>query len=232
MKKLFLFFDLGQTLIDESKFINFLDQKLLELINGFGGRIDLRNYITLRNTIIKNRMIGNGGIEELTTNISRLVLPKGYDKIIFKKIDLFISYGKKELLCLKNGAKKVIETLSNYCELGIISNQTEEALEPLKKANLLSLFRRILIPSKTKMNKPNEKLFLNAIEWSGFAVAKCLMIGDRLDIDIFPANKLGMKTIRIIDSLFNLQSPINNYEIPTYTVKKLDEIPIIIKDIL
>lgn len=232
MKKLFLFFDLGQTLIDESKFINFFDQKLLELINGFGGRMDLRNYITLRNNIIKNRMIGNGGIEELTTNISRLVLPKGYDKIIFKKINPFISYGKKELLCLKNGAKKVIETLSNYCELGIISNQTEEALEPLKKANLLSLFRRIFIPSKTKMNKPNEKLFLNAIEWSGFAVAKCLMIGDRLDIDIFPANKLGMKTIRIIDSLFNLQSPINNYEIPTYTVKKLDEIPIIIKDIL
>ena len=57
MKKLFLFFDLGQTLLDESKFINFFDQKLLELINGFGGRIDWRNYITLRNNIIKNRMI-------------------------------------------------------------------------------------------------------------------------------------------------------------------------------
>jgi HAD superfamily hydrolase (TIGR01549 family) len=232
MKKLFLFFDLGQTLIDESKFINFFDQKLLELINGFGGRIDLRNYITLRNNIIKNRIIGNGGIEELIINISRLILPRGYDKIILKKINPFISYGKKELFCLKNGAKKVIETLSNYCELGIISNQTEEALEPLIKTNLLSLFREIFIPSKTKMNKPEEKLFLNAIKCSGFAVAKCLMIGDRLDIDIFPANKLGMKTIRIIDSLFNLQSPLNSYEIPTYTVKKLDEIPIIIKDIL
>jgi FMN phosphatase YigB (HAD superfamily) len=53
-----------------------------------------------------------------------------------------------------------------------------------------------------------------------------------LDIDIFPANKIGMKTIRITDSLFNLQFPINKYEFPTYTVKKLDEIPIIIKDIL
>jgi putative hydrolase of the HAD superfamily len=232
MKKLFLFFDLGQTLLDESKFITFFDQKLLELINGFGGRIDWRNYITLRNNIIKNRMIGNGGIEELITNISRLILPKGYDKIIIKKINPLISYGKRELFRLNNGAKKVIETLSDYCELGIISNQTEEALEPLIKANLLSLFNRIFIPSKIKMNKPDEKLFLNAIESSGFPVAKCLMIGDRLDIDIFPANKIGMKTIRITDSLFNLQFPINKYEFPTYTVKKLDEIPIIIKDIL
>ena len=58
MKKLFLFFDLGQTLLDESKFISFYDQKLLELINGFGGRIDWRNYISLRNNIIKNRLIG------------------------------------------------------------------------------------------------------------------------------------------------------------------------------
>jgi HAD superfamily hydrolase (TIGR01549 family) len=232
VKKLFLFFDLGETLLDESKFISFYDQKLLELINGFGGRIDWRNYIALRNNIIKNRLIGNGGIEEIITNICRLILPKGYDKIILKKINPFISYGKRELFCLAKGAKKVIETLSSYCELGIISNQTEEALKPLIKANLLSLFRKIFIPSKIKMNKPDEKLFLNAIKCSGFPVTKCIMIGDRLDLDIFPANKIGMKTIRITDSLFNLQSPINTYEIPTYTAKKLYEIPNIIKDIL
>ena len=97
MKKLFLFFDLGQTLIDESKFINFLDQKLLELINGFGGRIDFRNYITLRNNIIKNRIIGNGGIEELITNISRLILPKGYDKIILENNSVYTLWKKRIL---------------------------------------------------------------------------------------------------------------------------------------
>ena len=97
MKKLFLFFDLEQTILDESKFINFLDQKLLELINGYGGRIDFRNYITLRNNIIKNRMIGPGEIEEIIPIICRLVLPKGYDKIILNKIHHFINYGKREL---------------------------------------------------------------------------------------------------------------------------------------
>src|SRR5688500_15157816 len=177
-------------------------------------------------------LIGNGGVEEIIKNNYRRIITKDYDKIILKKINPFISYGKRELFCLAKGAKKVIETLSSYCELGIISNQTEEALKPLIKANILSLFRKICIPSKIKMNKPDEKLFLNAIKCSGFPVTICIMIGDRLDIDIILANKIGMNTIRIKDSLFNLQIYINTYEIPTYTVKKLYEIPNIIKDIL
>ena len=44
------------------------------------------NNMKLRNNIIKNRLIGNGGIEELIITLCRLILPIGYDKIIFKKI--------------------------------------------------------------------------------------------------------------------------------------------------
>ncbi len=40
----FIFFDLGQTLIDEWDFISNFDQKFLEMLNGFGARIDQRNY--------------------------------------------------------------------------------------------------------------------------------------------------------------------------------------------
>ena len=54
------------------------------------------------------------------------------------------------------------------------------------------------------------------------------MVGDRLDTDIFPANKLGMRTIRITNSIFKIQEPLNIYEYPTYTVANLGEIPSII----
>jgi FMN phosphatase YigB (HAD superfamily) len=232
MKKLLVFFDLGQTLLDESRFINFFDIKLLELINGFGGRIDLRSYITLKNNIIKNRLIGYGGIEEIIINICRLILPKGYDKIILQRLKPIILFKKNELVSPAKGAKKIIESLSSYCEIGIISNQINDPLEPLIKENILSLFRKIFIISDTNIDNFHDKLFIDAIKYSDFSVTKCIMIGDRLDIDISPANKVGMKTIRITNSLFNLQSAINKYEIPDYTVKKIDEIPRIIKDIL
>lgn len=231
MKKLFLIFDLGQTLINEWNFLKFFDQKLLELINGFGGRIDWRNYITLRNNIIKNRMIGNGGMEELVITICRLILPSGYDRIILKKIYSDLSYGKRKYFCLNYGAKNLIETMSKYHELGIMSNQPKEAIEPLRNANILSLFNRVVIPS-IKIKKSPEKSLFEGINFTGFPASRCIMIGDRLDIDILPANKLGMKTIRFTDSLFHMQSAKIKLEIPTYTIKKLEEIPNVIKDIL
>lgn len=232
MKKLLVFFDLGQTLLDESRFINYFDTKLLELINGFGGRIDLRSYITLKNNIIKNRSIGYGSIEEIIINICRLILPKGYDNIILHRLIPVILFEKNKLICLAKGAKKVLESLSSFCEIGIISNQMNDPIEPLIKENILSLFRKIFIISDTGTNNFHEKLFIDAIKYSEFPVSKCIMIGDRLDIDIYPANKMGMKTIRVTNSLFHLQSAINKYEIPDYTIEKLDEIPRIIKDIL
>jgi FMN phosphatase YigB (HAD superfamily) len=232
MKKLFLIFDLGQTLINEWNFLKFFDHKLLELINGFGGRIDWRNYITLRNNIIKNRMIGNGGMEELIITICRLILPLGYDRIILKTINPDLSYGKRKYFCLNDGAKKLIETMSKYHELGIMSNQPKEEIEPLVNANILSLFNRIGIPSQIKIKKSHEKCLFEGINFTGFPASRCIMIGDRLDIDILPANKLGMKTIRFTDSLFHMQSAKIKLEIPTYTIKKLEEIPNVIKDIL
>jgi len=232
MKKLLVFFDLGQTLLDESRFVNFFDTKLLELINGFGGRIDRRNYIALKNNIIKNRLIGYGGIDEIIINMCRLILPKGYDKIILQRLVPIILFGKNELICLMKGAKNVIEALSRCCEIGIISNQINDPLEPLIKTNVLSLFRKIFIISDRSNSNFHDNLFLDAIKYSGFPATNCIMIGDRLDIDISPANKVGMKTIRLTNSLFNLQSAINKDEFPDYSVKKLDEIPIIIKNIL
>jgi putative hydrolase of the HAD superfamily len=62
--------------------------------------------------------------------------------------------------------------------------------------------------------------------------SKCyVMIGDRLDTDIGPANKLGMKTIRYTNSLFGLQKPIDESEIATHVVNRLSEIPDILQDI-
>jgi FMN phosphatase YigB (HAD superfamily) len=177
-------------------------------------------------------MIGNGGMEELIITICRLILPIGYDRIILKKINSDLSYGKRKYFCLNDGAKKIIETMSKYHELGIMSNQPKEAIEPLINANILSLFNRVVIPSKIKIKKSHEKFLFEGINFTGFPASRCIMIGDRLDIDILPANKLGMKTIRFTDSLFHMQSAKIKLEIPTYTIKKLEEIPNVIKDIL
>ena len=54
------------------------------------------------------------------------------------------------------------------------------------------------------------------------------MVGDRLDIDIYPANELGFKTIRTLNSIYKVQKPLNKKEEPLVEINTLNELPYIL----
>ena len=54
---------------------------------------------------------------------------------------------------------------------------------------------------KIGFQKPDHRIFHKALVESNSNIHDCIMVGDRLDIDIMPANELGMITIRTLDSL-------------------------------
>ena len=57
------------------------------------------------------------------------------------------------------------------------------------------------------------------------------MIGDRLDIDIYPANELGIKTIRTLDSIYKVQKPTSKKEEPLFVISSLRELPHVLSSI-
>ena len=217
-----IFFDFGQTLINEWKFLEIFDTKFLEILNGYGARIDFRNYVTLRNNIIKDRMIGNENIEQLIVQVCRLTLPNNYENLILKKI-------KPELKIEKNcsihtGLKETLEILSQEYDLGIISDQKKETMKILYEEKVEKYFKTIFFASEINSKKPDMNVFLAAMHKIGIKEAKnCIMVGDRLDNDICPANKLGMKTIRFNNSLFRLQEPRDSCEISMYEINQIEE---------
>ena len=87
MKRRCIFFDLGQTLVNEWSFINTCDEKLLQLLNGYGERIDIRNYHAIRDSVIRNRNIGRGGLIDLAREVCRLICPIGYDALIVRRLE-------------------------------------------------------------------------------------------------------------------------------------------------
>src|SRR6476620_8537690 len=184
----FLFFDLGQTLINEWEMIRYLDSIFLELLEGFGTKIDRLNYIAIRNNVIRNRIIVNGDFEELIFEVCKLLRSEGYGILI-------------------------------------IANQSGHALSILQKYGIIGLFEAIVFSSQTGFRKPDRRIFEAALLSAGKSGPECVMIGDRLDTDIKPANELGMKTIRITNSLFSQQEPLTDNEHPTLTIKRLREIP-------
>ena len=226
----FIFFDLGQTLVDEWRFIDYLDHKLLELLNGFGAKIDIRNYKAVRDNVIRSRKIGNGSTRELIIEVCRLVSQHGYERIIADRLEDDINEGRRKLFRFYYDAKPTLRVLSQKYMLGIIANQSRDILQLLDKFNIKSFFKVIVISSQVNINKPDPRIFQLAMDRAKNS-KHYIMIGDRLDTDISPANKLGMKTIRYTNSLFRLQEPIDESEMATHIVDRLSEIPDVLQGI-
>ena len=228
----FVFFDLGQTLVDEWDFIAYFDQNFLEMLNGFGARIDQRNYRAVRDSIIRDRKIGHGSVKELIIEVCKLLSPSGYENIIANRLESQIKQGRQELFRFFDDARPTLQALSKYCQIGIIANQSEDIAELISKASFDRFFTVQAISSSVKLKKPDPKIFDLALKQARRNARDCIMIGDRLDTDICPANMLGMTTIRTTNSLFSLQIPSKQCEHPTYTVARLSEIPKIVESII
>jgi putative hydrolase of the HAD superfamily len=225
-----IFFDLGQTLVNEWDFINYFDKEFLELLNGFGARIDTRNYRAVRDNVIRNRQIGHGSVRELVTAVCKLISQPGYGKIIMNRLEPQIQEGRRKYFRLFDDAEQTLDVLSRQLNLGIIANQTKDIVRLLDDSTISRFFKVKVISSEFGIEKPDPRIFQLAMDLAAVSYpTDCIMVGDRLDTDIRPANALGMKTIRTTNSLFKLQEPTCRLERPTYTVDNLREIPYVLK---
>jgi FMN phosphatase YigB (HAD superfamily) len=230
--KPFVFFDLGQTLVSEWDFINYFDRRFLEVLNGYGARIDMRNYRAVRDSIIRDRKIGHGSVKDLAMEVCEAVLPAGYGEPIVRLMDPAVKEGRKTFFHFAEGAEQVLKELSQRCELGIIANQSEDIIELLQSSGLDKYFKVKTISGAVGLRKPDPKIFALALKEAGRNASEYIMVGDRLDTDICPANKLGMMTVRVTDSLFSLQAPRKDCEQATVTVSKLTEVPAAVQSLL
>jgi FMN phosphatase YigB (HAD superfamily) len=200
-------FLVGRTLIDEKNFYSYVDSRLLYLLNQFGAKIDIRNYYAVKNDIIKNRKVVDGGIVELVIQICRDLMPIGYEKIILKYILPSIEFAEKHFMYPCDDASSTLEILSQNFKIGIIVNKDK-------------YFDSCIFSYDANRGHDEEifKLILNMMKKRS---GECIMIGDRLDTYIQLANVLGMITVRLTNSIFKLQEPINQNEIPKFTLNNL-----------
>jgi hypothetical protein len=216
-------FLVGRTLMDEENFYSFIDSRLLYLLNQLGSRIDIRNYCTIKNDIIRNRKLQIGGIEELVVQISKALMPVGYEKIVLKYILPSIEFAQKHFLYPFDDAKTTLEILSKKFRLLLINNQDNEISRTLKFYNLDKYFDCCILPDMGR--DPNKKIFKLILNMLKIDSKEAILIGDRLDTHIQMANKLEIITILLSNSPFNIQVPRNQNELPTLTLNKLSELP-------
>ena len=108
--------------------------------------------------------------------------------------------------------------------IGIIANQSFGTEKRLEDLGLLKYIKLVMASAEEKVAKPDKEIFLRALSRADCQPENAVMIGDRIDNDIEPANKLGMKTIWVKQGFAVYQTPVNDLQKADYSVDRLQNI--------
>ncbi len=121
-------------------------------------------------------------------------------------------------------AENCLSELSKHYKIGIIANQELGSEQRLEKLGLLKYIDLVVASAEEGVAKPDLRIFQIALERSNCKPEEAVMVGDRLDNDIIPANKIGMTTVWIKQGFGGLAEPHMIAETPNYIIDKLTDI--------
>jgi HAD superfamily hydrolase (TIGR01549 family) len=122
------------------------------------------------------------------------------------------------------GATNVLKTLSQWYKLGIIANQSKGTRDRVVQRGWGEYFKVIMASAEAGISKPDPILFERALTDAKIEPQQAVMVGDRLDNDIAPAKKLGMRTIHVRQGGSGKQVPRSDEERADATVDKLADV--------
>jgi FMN phosphatase YigB (HAD superfamily) len=207
-------FDLGWTIEDESNAQIQRANDTVEVLNKYG-------YSILADDILKKQdELGSLGDNSVFKD-SLIALGISTDVInIIKKEVIW-----NPMLCKKyDGIDNILGEMKNNGNIvAMIANQSKTVTERLENYGICKYFDDIICSCDVGYEKPDKKIFEILTNKYGNNNSYW-MIGDRVDNDIIPANKLGWKTIRILKGSHRNYSEKNKKEIADYTVSDINEI--------
>ena len=125
---------------------------------------------------------------------------------------------------LYDGAFDIISYLYGKYKLGIIANQEVGTQERIDNWGIGKFFDVVISSAEAGCAKPDSKIFSMALDKAGCRPEDAIMIGDRLDNDIIPAKKMGMKTVWVRQGYAVYQSIDDESKRPDHIVDSIDEL--------
>jgi len=123
-----------------------------------------------------------------------------------------------------SGTKPLLEQLRVRYRLGIIANQGPGAEQRLRGWGLAQYFDVIVSSAEAGFSKPDPRIFTIALERANCLPQNATMVGDRLDNDIAPAKRLGMKTIWVRQGWGGKAVPTSEEMVADWVVDGLEEV--------
>ena len=125
---------------------------------------------------------------------------------------------------LYKDAEECLKNLSSKYKIGVIANQSLGTADRLEQFGILKYIDLVVASAEEGVAKPNKEIFEIALNRAGCKPEHAIMIGDRIDNDIVPAKKLGMKTIWVKQGFGKYWNITSEEEKSDYAVANLTEI--------
>ncbi len=199
MSMKWVFFDLGSTLVNESDVYKSRCEYAVQQLN-----IDLPEFM---NKVCEMAKTSPTPIRTAAKSYG-VVLPE-WDSSLEK---------------LYGATHRVLSALHGKYRLGVIANQSLGTQERIDNWGIGQFFDVVMASAEAGCAKPDLKIFTKALEKAGCEPSDAVMIGDRLDNDIIPAKKLGMKTVWVRQGFAVYQSIDSESKRPDYIVDSIEEL--------
>ena len=122
----------------------------------------------------------------------------------------------------------LLRSLAARYRLAVVSNfdYTPTALDILERAGVTRLFGAIVVSDAVGWRKPRREIFDAALGRLGVGAAEALFVGDRADIDVLGAQRIGMATAWVNPAAEALPAGL---EPPQFEIRDLGELAEILK---
>ena len=194
-----IFFDIGSTLVDESAVY---ENRIKEIMQG--------------NNIDRNEFVAKV-IERAQTSPKPIVSAA-------EDYGVKVPAWRHDLEVLYPDTKELLQRLSQKYKIGIIANQDFGTEQRLTDFNVYQYINLVIASAEEGVAKPDLRIFQIALDRANCKPEEAVMVGDRIDNDIIPANKIGMKTVWIRQGFGALSEPQMIDEAPGFIIDKLTDI--------
>ena len=194
-----LFFDIGSTLIDESiAYRKRIERTIADTDISYDEFYRKMVEISKQNQDAYNSAVAVYGLNKAPWNSD--------DEVVYPE------------------AEECLRELSKRYKIGIIANQNPGSRERLEKMGLLEYLDLVIASAEEGVAKPDLRIFKAALSRAACKPEEAVMVGDRIDNDIIPANKIGMTTVWIRQGFGGYAELKTVEEQPDYIVNTLAEI--------
>jgi HAD superfamily hydrolase (TIGR01662 family) len=209
-----IFFDVGETLVDESKPIRSSIEQFVHMAGKLGRQIEPQAVEqSLMDYYRQN-------CEFPMRNVIQQWFPSEQDRLEIRK---GMSY-RKDWDEPFPEAYEVLDKLHRHYNIGIIANQSAGTASRLEQYGLLKYISVVCSSAEAGLSKPDTRFYELALKEADCLPEHAVMIGDRIDNDVIPAKRVGMSAIWVRQGLAKRQIIPQDGTAPDAVVDRLSEI--------